>query len=72
MNIWFEMITCRVDTEQVVPFPRSERLQTRSIFSDMNFKYDEDFWKDLNVIPLEEGLSKLIEKISLKIEQIGS
>ena len=38
----------------------------------MNFKYDEDFWKDLNVIPLEEGLSKLIEKISLKIEQIGS
>ena len=48
MNIWFEMITCRVDTEQVVPFPRSERLQTRSIFSDMNFKYDEDFWKDLN------------------------
>lgn len=37
----------------------------------MNFRYDEDFWKDFNVIPLEEELSKLIERISLKIEEIG-
>ena len=71
MQIWFEMITCKVDTEQVTAFPRAERLPTRTIFSDMNFRYDEDFWKDFNVIPLEEELSKLIERISLKIEEIG-
>ena len=71
MQIWFEMITCKVDTEQVTAFPRAERLPTRTIFSDLNFKYDEDFWRDFNVIPLEEELGKLIERISLKIEEIG-
>lgn len=71
MQIWFEMITCKVDTEQVTAFPRAERLPTRTIFSDLNFKYDEDFWRDFNVIPLEEKLGKLIERISLKIEEIG-
>ena len=71
LHIWFEMITCKVDTEQVVVFPRTDRLPTRTIFSDTNFKYDENFWKDFNVIPLEEEISKLIEKISLKIEEIG-
>ena len=44
---------------------------TDNIFSDLNFKYDEDFWRDFNVIPLEEELGKLIERISLKIEEIG-
>ena len=71
LHIWFEMITCKVDTEQVNPFPRTDRLPTRTIFSDTNFRYDENFWKDFNVIPLEEEISKLIEKISLKIEEIG-
>lgn len=71
MQIWFEMITCKVDTKQVTAFPRAERLPTRTIFSDLNFKYDEDFWRDFNVIPLEEELGKLIERISLKIEEIG-
>lgn len=65
------MITCKVDTEQVVVFPRTDRLPTRTIFSDTYFKYDENFWRDFNVIPLEEEISKLIEKISLKIEEIG-
>lgn len=36
----------------------------------MNFKYDERFWEDFNVIPLEEELSRIIEKVALKIEQI--
>ena len=71
LHIWFEMITCKVDTEQVVVFPRTDRLPTRTIFSDTYFKYDENFWRDFNVIPLEEEISKLIEKISLKIEEIG-
>lgn len=71
LHIWFEMITCKVDTEQVTAFPRIDRLPTRTIFSDTNFKYDENFWKEFNVIPLEAEISKLIEKVSLKIEEIG-
>lgn len=71
LHIWFEMITCKVDTEQVTAFPRTDRLPTCTIFSDTNFKYDEDFWKEFNVIPLEAEISKLIEKVSLKIEEIG-
>lgn len=71
LHIWFEMITCKVDTEQVNPFPRTDRLPTRTIFSDTHFKHDENFWKDFNVIPLEEEISKLIEKIAVKIEKIG-
>lgn len=71
LHIWFEMITCKVDTEQVTPFPRTERLPTRTIFADTYFKYDANFWKDFNIILLEEEISKLIEKISLKVEEIG-
>ena len=71
LHIWCEMITCKVDTGQVTAFPRTGRLSTRTIFSDTNFKYDEDFWKEFNVIPLEAEISRLIEKVSLKIEEIG-
>ena len=47
------------------------RYATRTIFSDTNFRYDENFWKEFNVIPLETEIGKLIEKVSLKIEEIG-
>ena len=33
LHIWFEMITCKVDTEQVVVFPRTDRLPTRTTVS---------------------------------------
>lgn len=66
---WFEMVTCRIDDENVVRFPRDERMSTHTIFADTDFKYDENFWGDFNVIPLEEGTGKIIEKIALKIEK---
>ena len=66
---WFEMVTCRIDGENVTRFPRAERLPVHTVFSETNFKYDADFWGDFNVIPLEEELGKIIEKVSLKIEQ---
>ncbi|MCI1647302.1 MAG: carboxypeptidase-like regulatory domain-containing protein [Bacteroides sp.] len=71
LHTWFEMVTCRVDTEQVERFSRAERLPTRTVFADTQFKYDENFWEDFNFIPLEEELSKVMEKVSLKIERIG-
>ena len=66
---WFEMVTCRIDGENVTRFPRAERLPVHTGFSETVFKYDADFWGDFNVIPLEEELGKIIEKVSLKIEQ---
>lgn len=71
LHTWFEMVTCRIDLENVSRFPRAERLPTRTIFADTDFKYDEAFWEDFNVIPLEAELSRIIEKVALKIEKIG-
>lgn len=68
---WFEMVTCRIDKENVVRFPRSERLSTRTVLADVDFKYDTDFWEDFNVIPLEEEQNRIIEKVALKIETMG-
>lgn len=70
LHMWFEMVTCRIDKDNVSRFPRTERVPTRTVFADMDFKYDKKFWEDFNVIPLEEELSKIIEKVALKIEQI--
>ena len=71
LHTWFEMVTCRVDNENVTRFPRAERLPTRTVLAEEDFKYDKNFWEDFNVIPLEEELSKIIEKVALKIEKIG-
>lgn len=71
LSTWFEMVTCKVENEQVVPFSKIDRLPTRTILSELNFKYDETFWQDFNVIPLEDKLSKIIEKVTLKIDKIG-
>ena len=59
-----------VDTDNVTRFQRKERMPTRTIFSDTHFKYDADFWGEFNVIPWEEELGTVIEKLSSKIEQI--
>ena len=71
LHTWFEMVTCRVDNENVTRFPRAERLPTRTVLAEEDFRYDKNFWEDFNVIPLEEELSKIIEKVALKIEKIG-
>ena len=70
LHTWFEMVTCKVDADNVTRFQRKERMPTRTIFSDTHFKYDADFWGEFNVIPWEEELGTVIEKLSSKIEQI--
>ena len=71
LHIWFEMITCKVETGQVTAFPvQKDCLPVQSSPTHISNTM-RTFWKDFNVIPLEEEISKLIEKISLKIEEIG-
>lgn len=71
LHTWFEMVTCRIDQDNVVRFPRAERLPTHTVLADVDYKYDDSFWEDFNVIPIEEELSRIIEKVALKIEKIN-
>ncbi|NDV83190.1 carboxypeptidase-like regulatory domain-containing protein [Bacteroides sp. 51] len=60
LRIWFELVTCKVDTEQVQSIPRSERLSPRTVFSETQHPYDVDFWENFNVILPEDELRDLI------------
>ncbi|WP_455673870.1 carboxypeptidase-like regulatory domain-containing protein [Phocaeicola sp.] len=70
LHTWFEMVTCKIDTVEVNRFQRNERIPTRTVFADTRFKYDPEFWEEFNVIPWEEGLVKVIEQLSFKLEKI--
>lgn len=69
LHTWFEMATCKIDTTQIKHPIKSKVLPARTIFEETNFPYDESFWENFNVIPIEKDLKKSIEKISLKIEE---
>ena len=49
-------LTCKIDTNRVSRFARSEALPTRTIFAETRFTYDEKFWGNFNMIPPEEKL----------------
>lgn len=68
MHIFFESATCKIDTTDVEPFPRTERLPLSRIFGDTQFVYDNSFWGDFNIILPQEALSDAIAKISAKVE----
>jgi len=70
LHTWFEMATCKIDTIQVNRLRKKEALPRRTIFEEIHFPYDESFWENFNIIPLENQLSESIEKITLKIEEI--
>lgn len=59
MYAWFEMFTSELNRENVVPFPKGERLKTRTIFSETRFVYDETFWNNFNFILPEEQLKNI-------------
>jgi hypothetical protein len=60
LHLWFEMVNCKVDTADVVGFPRKERLSARDVFSDTKYVYDMNFWGHFNIILPEENLKELI------------
>jgi len=68
MHIFFESATCKIDTIDVKPFPRQERVPLSKIFADTPFLYDNAFWGDFNTILPQESLNAAIEKISAKVE----
>ena len=71
VHMWFEMVTCKIDTTNVNRFSRNESIQTRSVFAETDFIYDGNFWGDFNIILPEEQLNESISKITSKIEEIN-
>jgi len=66
---WFEMVTCKIDTNNVKRIPIRESQATRNILSDTKFTYDHSFWDNFNFILPEEKLSDAILRINAKIEE---
>lgn len=68
LHSWFEMLSCKMDTTEVEPIKRNERLPTRTILSDTPYTYDESFWGAYNTIPLEEEITQALRHLTPKIE----
>lgn len=62
INVWFELINCQIETNNVIPFPRKERVSKNLIFSENTFTYDNRFWEQFNTIVPEKELESLIQK----------
>jgi hypothetical protein len=70
VHTFFEMVVCKIDTNDVKKFPRKESISAHTVFSETEFRYDNRFWDDFNVILPEERLNEAISRISSKIEEI--
>jgi hypothetical protein len=70
IHTFFEMAVCKIDTIDVKRFTRRESISTHNVFSETQFRYDNSFWDDFNVILPEEKLNEAISRISSKIEEI--
>lgn len=60
LHLWFEMVNCKMEKENVVGFPRNERISPLKIFSETKYEYDKNFWGNFNVIVPEDKLKELI------------
>ncbi|MBK5720898.1 carboxypeptidase-like regulatory domain-containing protein [Dysgonomonas sp. Marseille-P4677] len=60
LHIWFEMVNCKTDTENVKTFNKKERLSPHKVFSETKYRYDKSFWGHFNVILPEEKLKETI------------
>jgi len=60
LKIWFELVNCKVETNDVHPIPRAERVSPRTVFSEVKHSYDANFWGNFNVILPEDELRNLI------------
>ena len=69
LHTWFEMATCHIDTTNVEPFHRKERIRTHSIFMDTPVDYDPNFWQNFNIIPREKELKESIEQLKEQLRK---
>jgi len=71
-SLFLEFVGMQIDTLNVQRFTRRDILKPYIVFSEGDYTYDSEFWKELNVISPEEDINKAISKINPKIESIES
>lgn len=69
LHTWFELVTGKIDQNNVVRFAKNETLSPKSIFADTKFRYDKDFWENYNFIIPEEQLYDAIMNMTSKVEE---
>ena len=72
LHTWFEMATCHIETTNVEPFPRNERIRPQSIFMDTPIDYDPNFWQNFNIIPREKELRESIEQLQEQLRKAAN
>lgn len=69
-NVFVEMATSRIETENVERFERTEQLQTDKVFLDGDHAYDPDFWMGYSIIAPEEKITNSLLLIESEIESV--
>jgi hypothetical protein len=70
-HLFFEMVVSQIETNNVVKFDKREVETKNTVFFDLNYEYDELFWKDFNIIEPEQNVFDALKLISSKIEEIN-
>jgi len=63
IHSWIEMVCTAVNTADVTPFERRERLPVHTIFSETRHAYDISFWDNYTIIAPEERFLQLIHSL---------
>lgn len=71
-SLFLEFVGIQIDTLNVQRFTRRDILKPHIVFSEGDYTYDSEFWKELNIISPEEDINKAISKINPKIESMQS
>lgn len=69
-HTFLEMVVIRIENENVVRFDRDEIVKSNTVFSDLEFSYDDKFWREFNFIAPEESLQESLRKIVPQIENL--
>ncbi|MFN2396521.1 MAG: carboxypeptidase-like regulatory domain-containing protein [Bacteroidales bacterium] len=69
-NVFFEMAVVDIDTLRTDRFRRRDLLNTRNIFSDQDFEYDHEFWKEFITIYPEKRISDALREMNTEIESL--
>lgn len=67
LKIWFEMATCIIDTKEIIPIEKQERINPSKVFSETVHSYDTEFWKNFNIILPEEKIIEIIENYNFNM-----
>jgi hypothetical protein len=69
-HVFVEMVTSRIESENVERFSRRDALQTGHVFMDGNHAYDPSFWMGHSIIEPEKRITDALSRIDSKIESV--